>query len=178
MNTNTDKQPPKEEKREEEKLRDELRKEKERADQYFRQMQRIQADFENYKKKIEKEREEIRKYATEKLVTKLLDAIDNFERALNSPTKNVESLRHGIQLSFNQLRDVLQKEGLREMKVVGEKFNPEKHEAIMCVNSEEHGEDTVAEEVQKGYMFKDKIIRHSKVKVVKKEVADEQNDRN
>lgn len=128
---------------------------------------RAQADFDNFRRRTAKEKEELAQYASMKLLGQLLPVVDNFERALaaSSGTGDYESLSKGVDMIFRQLEGVLQQEGLQAMKTVGEPFNPEFHQAIMQVESDEHEEGIVVEEVQKGYVLKDKVLRPAMVKV-------------
>lgn len=128
---------------------------------------RVQADFDNFRRRTQKEKEELGKYASSKLITELLPVIDNFERALQASEENpeFESFSKGVSMIFRQLESVLAAEGLSAMKSVGEPFNPEYHQAIMQVESEEYEEGIVVEEVQKGYILKDKVLRPAMVKV-------------
>lgn len=128
---------------------------------------RVQADFDNFRRRTQKEKEDLGKYASSKLITELLPVIDNFERALQASEENpeFESFSKGVNMIFRQLESVLATEGLTAMKSVGEPFNPEYHQAIMQVESDEYEEGIVVEEVQKGYMLKDKVLRPAMVKV-------------
>jgi molecular chaperone GrpE len=128
---------------------------------------RVQADFDNFRRRTQKEKEELAQYATSKLVGELLSVLDNFERALVTAPGNAESeaFTKGINMIFRQLEGVLKSEGLAAMETVGQPFNPEYHQAIMQVESEEYEEGIVTEEVQKGYLLKDKVLRPAMVKV-------------
>ncbi|GAK39616.1 GrpE protein [Paenibacillus sp. TCA20] len=128
---------------------------------------RAQADFDNFRRRTQKEKEDLAKYASMKLITELVPVIDNFERAIATAPANTESdsFAKGVGMIFRQLESVLQAEGLTAMQTVGEAFNPEFHQAIMQVESDEHEEGVVVEEVQKGYMLKDKVLRPAMVKV-------------
>ncbi|MEK3788272.1 nucleotide exchange factor GrpE [Paenibacillus sp. FSL K6-1230] len=128
---------------------------------------RTQADFDNFRRRTQKEKEELAKYASMKLVTELVPVLDNFERALASAPQSDEgeSFTKGVSMIFRQLESVLTAEGVRAMEAVGQPFNPEFHQAIMQVESDEHEEGIVVEEVQKGYMLKDKVLRPAMVKV-------------
>lgn len=128
---------------------------------------RAQADFDNFRRRTLKEKEELGKYASAKLITELLPVIDNFQRALSTAGDHPESASYvkGVEMIFRQLEGVLSAEGLTAMEAVGQPFNPEFHQAIMQVESEEHEEGIVVEEVQKGYMLKDKVLRPAMVKV-------------
>jgi len=128
---------------------------------------RAQADFDNFRRRTVKEREELAKYASLKLVEQLVPVLDNFERAIQASGENqeFESFSKGVQMIFRQLSQVLDQEGLQQMNAVGQPFNPEYHQAIMQVESDEYEEGIVVEEVQKGYMLKDKVLRPAMVKV-------------
>ncbi|MCZ8518695.1 MULTISPECIES: nucleotide exchange factor GrpE [Paenibacillus] len=128
---------------------------------------RAQADFDNFRRRTQKEKEDFAKYASLKLIEQLLPVVDNFERAMaaSRDNKDYDALIKGVDMIFRQLDGVLANEGLKPMETVGTPFNPEFHQAIMQVESEEHEEGTVVEEVQKGYLLKDKVLRPAMVKV-------------
>lgn len=137
------------------------------AEEYQGRALRAQADFDNFRRRTLKEKEELAQYATSKLVTELLPVMDNFERALVTTPANpeFEAFAKGVNMIFRQLEGVLKAEGLTAMETVGEPFNPEYHQAIMQVESEEYEEGIVTEEIQKGYLLKDKVLRPAMVKV-------------
>jgi molecular chaperone GrpE len=137
------------------------------ADEYQGRALRAQADFDNFRRRTQKEKEELAQYATSKLVTELLSVLDNFERALVTTPSSPESeaFVKGVDMIFRQLDGVLKSEGLTAMETVGQPFNPEYHQAIMQVESEEYEEGIVTEEVQKGYLLKDRVLRPAMVKV-------------
>lgn len=137
------------------------------ADEYQGRALRAQADFDNFRRRTQKEKEELAQYATSKLVTELLPVLDNFERALLTAPANTDNDAYakGVNMIFRQLEGVLKSEGLTAMETVGQPFNPEYHQAIMQVESEEYEEGIVTEEVQKGYLLKDKVLRPAMVKV-------------
>ncbi|MEC0091840.1 nucleotide exchange factor GrpE [Paenibacillus macquariensis] len=137
------------------------------ADENQQRVLRTQADFDNYRKRTQKEKEEFAKYASTKLITELLPIVDNFDRAFSTVVEDNlnESFSKGMNMIYRQLEGVLQAEGLVPMDSVGQPFNPEFHQAIMQVESEEYPEGTVVEEIQKGYMLKDKVLRPAMVKV-------------
>ncbi|MBW5444921.1 nucleotide exchange factor GrpE [Cohnella sp. CFH 77786] len=128
---------------------------------------RVQADFDNFRRRTLKEKEELAQYASLKLVGQLLPVLDNFERALQSGSDAGEtgSFAKGVDMIYRQLSQVLEAEGLRKMEAAGTPFDPELHQAIMQVESEEHEEGTVVEVVQNGYWLKDKVLRPAMVKV-------------
>ncbi len=137
------------------------------ADENQQRVLRTQADFDNYRKRTQKEKEEFAKYASTKLITELLPIVDNFDRAFSTVVEDNlnESFSKGMNMIYRQLEGVLQAEGLVPMESVGQPFNPEFHQAIMQVESEEYPEGTVVEEIQKGYLLKDKVLRPAMVKV-------------
>lgn len=137
------------------------------ADEYQQRALRTQADFDNFRKRTLKEKEDFAKYASSKLITELLPIIDNFDRAISAAGDNaeIESFAKGVNMIFRQLEGVLKAEGLEAMDSVGKPFNPEFHQAIMQVESDEYEEGIVVEEVQKGYMLKDRVLRPAMVKV-------------
>jgi len=128
---------------------------------------RAQADFDNFRRRSRQEKEEFAKYASLKLIEQLLPVVDNFERALSSSkeTKDFDSLVKGLDMTFRQLDQLLSQEGVKAIEALGQPFNPEFHQAVMQVESEEHEEGFVVEELQKGYVLKDKVIRPAMVKV-------------
>lgn len=145
----------------------ELEKLRAENEEYQQRLLRAQADFDNFRRRTVKEKEELGKYASAKLITELLPVIDNFERALNTTgdISDAASYIKGVEMIFRQLEGVLKSEGLTAMEAEGQPFNPEFHQAIMQVESEEHEEGIVVEVVQKGYMLKDKVLRPAMVKV-------------
>ncbi|OKP97245.1 nucleotide exchange factor GrpE [Paenibacillus sp. P46E] len=137
------------------------------AEEYQGRALRVQADFDNFRRRTQKEKEELAQYATAKLVGELIPVLDNFERAIATApaSPEFEAFNKGVNMIFQQLEGVLKSEGLAAMESVGQPFNPEYHQAIMQVESEEHEEGIVTEEVQKGYLLKDKVLRPAMVKV-------------
>lgn len=145
--------------------KDNKKEENSKEKEYLDQLQRLQAEFENYQKRIEKEKIEFIKYAKEDIILKLLNIEDNFERAIQSinKTENKEEIKKGIQLIQQELKQILKEEGVKEIST-NEEFNPEVHEALSKEPSKEK-ENTIIEVFQKGYILKDKIIRPAKVKL-------------
>ena len=152
-----------------ESLKKELEEKTRLAEDYLSQLKYLQADFENYKKMVAREREMYETCATEELTKSLLPLIDNLEIAIASAKQNEDraSFVEGIELIYKDLMAVLGKEGLKPIKAVGEKFDPYTHEVIMTVIDNGLQEDTVLEELEKGYMLGSKVIRTAKVKVSK-----------
>lgn len=143
---------------------DELEKENE---ELMDNLVRLKAEFENYRKRMLKEQTRILDSAEAGLVKKLLPTIDNLERALeNTPeTDETRGLREGVVLVLEQMLDILKKEGLETIDPQGEPFDPEHHEAVMVIETEECPEDTVLEVVQKGYRFNGMLLRPAMVQV-------------
>jgi molecular chaperone GrpE len=141
------------------------------AEEYLSQMKYLKADFENYKKRMTREKEEFAKYANEKLVLEILNVMDNLERAIEAAktgdSKN-ENLLEGVELTYKQLLSTLEKEGVKCIKAEGEIFDPYLHECVMTENTKKYDEDAVIQEIQKGYTMNSKVIRHSKVKIAKR----------
>ena len=129
-------------------------------------VQRVQADFENYKKRTEKDKEEFIKYACQNIVLDLLPILDNFELALKH-TKDKEEFVNGIERVYSNFIDILEKKGLKPINALSKEFDPVMHEALMQEKSKEKP-GIVIEEFQKGYMINDKVIRPTKVKVAKR----------
>ena len=135
--------------------------------EYVSHIQRLQADFENFKKQSEKQKEDIIKFANETLIINLLDSYEDLNRALEQ-SKNEKELREGVELIYSKLKNTLEKEGLKEIPAEGEKFDPFKHEALMAEASEDYENGEIMDELMKGYSLKDKVIKYSKVRVCKK----------
>ena len=128
-------------------------------------LQRLQAEFENFKKRNEKESIAYREFANAAFSEKLLPVIDAFQLALNNI--DGKEFAKGIELIYSQLYEILEKEGVRPIKIEGE-LDPYKHEVLLSENTDNENEDQkIIEELQTGYMFKDKVLRYSKVKVKK-----------
>ncbi|MFH1504717.1 MAG: nucleotide exchange factor GrpE [Candidatus Omnitrophota bacterium] len=130
---------------------------------------RLQADFDNYRKRSYKEKIEFIKYANEMLILELLDILDNFERGIKAADqkKDFDLLHQGVDMTAKQLHTLLESKGLKKIKAVGEKFDPHLHEPMEVVEEEGAEEDIVIEEMQSGYTLNNRIIRAVKVKVKK-----------
>ena len=129
---------------------------------------RLHSEFDNYRKRTIKEKNELSKYANSELITELLPVIDDFERALKSMQKNAETEPsiQGIELIYNKLLKILEKQGLKAVKSVGEPFNTDFHEAVTKVPVEDEAlKGKVFDEIQKGYELDEKVIRYAKVMV-------------
>lgn len=143
-------------------------KTEEKADDGNEKYVRLMAEFQNYKKRVAKEKNDIREYATEKLVMELLPVLDNFERALAvSAEDDPAGYAKGMELIFTQMVTELQKSGLAEVEAEGQDFDPTKHNAVMTEENEELESGKVSKVLQKGYALNDKVIRPSMVAVTK-----------
>ena len=149
-----------------EQLKKDLEKSESEVQEYISLSQRLQADFENFKKIQDKRNKDLIKFANENLIKEFLDCYEDFGRALK--TENDEDLRKGIELIYNKFSDVLAKEGVEEIPAKGEKFDLNRHEALMVQDSPDVENGYVIEELMKGYMYKDKVLKYSKVIVCKK----------
>ena len=134
-------------------------------------IQRLQADFDNFRKQNDKQKQDLIRYANEGLIVKFLDVYEDMERALENST-NEEELREGLELIYSKMKNTLDKEGVEEIPAVGEKFDPFKHEALLTVDSPDHENNEIVDELMKGYTLKDKVIKYSKVRVCKKAKKD------
>ena len=125
---------------------------------------RLQAEFENARKRAEREQQEFREYALADAVKALLPSLDSFERALGAEADSSE-FRNGVELIYKQLYDALLKMGLRPIPAKGEPFDPRFHQAVEMVNTTDAKDHQVLEELQRGYKFKDRLLRPAMVKV-------------
>lgn len=126
---------------------------------------RLMADFQNYKKRVEKEKTDLYQYANEKIVSDLLNVVDNFERALSQDAGDA-GFKEGMQLIFKQLSDVLEKSGVAEIEALGADFDPNFHNAVMTEDTDEYESGKVSGVLQKGYTLNGKVVRPAMVKVV------------
>lgn len=141
-----------------------------KSDEYFDRLLRLQADFDNYKKRLEKDRAEFMKFANEGIIAEILKILDDFERAVEAgKTKHdFDILYKGVEMIHKDLVEFLKQEGIKEIEAKGKPFNPHEHEAMMQEETDAHPEDSVIEELQKGYVLNGRVIRPAKVKVAKK----------
>ncbi len=135
-----------------------------KAADYLDKWQRLMAEFDNYRKRSEKEKADSYDYAVSNTIAELLPVIDNFERALKVESTD-KSLFAGVEMIYKQIIGLLEKMHVTPIEAVGKEFDPNLHNAIMHIDDEAFGENIVAEELQKGYLYKEKVIRHSLVKV-------------
>jgi molecular chaperone GrpE len=128
---------------------------------------RLQAEFLNFKKRTEKEKSNLYKFANEKLFVDLLPLMDNMERALASTESGEDGIVDGLKMIKKSLDELFTKNGVAVIEAMGQEFDPELHHAVMSDDSDDHASEHVIEEFQKGYKLNDKVIRHSMVKVSK-----------
>ncbi|MBI5870594.1 MAG: nucleotide exchange factor GrpE [Actinobacteria bacterium] len=133
-------------------------------DEYLDSLQRLKAEFENFRKRMQREGEQRAQRAQTEVIEELLPVLDNFERAMQAAAQHDEKLlTSGVELVYNQLRDLLTRRGLCEIESEGAQFDPNQHDAVMCQPSGEHEEGTVMQVLEKGYQLDDKVMRPAKV---------------
>ena len=128
---------------------------------------RLMAEFQNYKKRVAKEKQDIQSFANEKIITELLEVLDNFERSLEHSSDADENYVKGMEMIFQQLKTAMEKAGLKEIQALGEDFDPAVHNALMQEESDELESGKVSKVLQKGYKLNDKVIRAAMVAVAK-----------
>ncbi len=140
-----------------------------KADEYLDGWQRSRAEFSNYKKRVQKEREETRTFITAEILAKYLDVVDDFKRALDDRPSDVEigAWAEGIDMIYRKLKGILEAEGVEEISAEGEAFDPKFHEAITFEESDDHNEGEILGVVQPGYQIGNRIIRPAQVRVAK-----------
>lgn len=148
-------------------LRKKLAEQAAKAEEYYNRLARLQADYENFRRRTRQEMENFYKYASEQLICALLPVLDNFERAMAAEGNSIESFKSGMEMIYRQLKDVLAAEGLTTISSVGEQFDPARHEAVLQFETGDHPDNTVIEEFRRGYCLKDKVVRPAMVKVAK-----------
>ena len=130
---------------------------------------RLAADFDNFRKRTAQEKEELSKYTTVEILKKIVSSLDTFDRAQESlkEIEDAKTIKEGYEVAYKQLLDTLTKIGLVEIEALGAQFNPNEHEAITQVPTDEYEPDTIAVVAQKGYKYQDKIVRPALVGVAK-----------
>jgi len=141
--------------------KDELEKQK---DKFIR----LQAETDNFRKRLSREKEEFSQYANERLFKALIPIFDNFERALEDPSNDTKSLKEGLDMILKQFSSFLEKEKVQPIKAIGEKFDPAFHEALTSEDSEEHEENTIISQFVKGYTINNRVLRPAQVVIAKK----------
>lgn len=147
-----------------------IAKKSEEGKQTFDRLLRLHAEFENYKKRVSREKEEFSRYAHERVLREFLPIVDNLYRALEALKMGGElpGLMTGLELILQQIREAFQKLGVTEIKSLGEPFDPTVHEAVMQVEAKGQEDDAVVDELEKGYLLHDRVLRPAKVTVSKK----------
>ena len=144
------------------------KKEKDKKDQKIEELtdrlKRNMAEFDNFRKRTEKEKASMYIIGAREIVEKILPVVDNFERGLAQAPEE-DAFAEGIRMIYKQLMTTLEELGVKQIEAVGKEFDPDFHNAVMHVEDEEAGENIVVEEFQKGYTYKDFVVRHSMVKV-------------
>ena len=137
------------------------------AEEYFAQLQRVMADFDNYRKRVTKEKEGLYTIISAELITEFLPVLDTLEKSVMTEVKDesAKAWHDGVVMVYKQFEDVLKKLGAEEIKAEGEKFDPNLHDAVMHVEDDTLEENTITKVLKKGYKLKDRIIRHSMVVV-------------
>jgi molecular chaperone GrpE len=129
---------------------------------------RTAAEFDNYRKRIDRERRDLSEFAAADVLLELLPILDNFERALQAPAPpDADAFRKGIELIHRQVLDLLRKRGVKPIEALGSDFNPNFHQAVIHEASDRHREGEVMQELQRGYMLGDRLLRPAMVKVAK-----------
>src|ERR1051326_11593 len=147
--------------------KDELRRAKEERDVVFDRLARLQAEFENYRKRSQREQQDFRDYALTEAARSLLPVLDSLDLALKNSEDQQSELRAGVELTRKQIFDALAKLGLREIPAEGEPFDPQYHQAVEMVDTSEAPDHHVLHELQRGYKLKDRLLRPAMVRVAR-----------
>ncbi|MBQ8298889.1 MAG: nucleotide exchange factor GrpE [Clostridia bacterium] len=145
-------------------LQEEIEKLKGENEKYYDHLQRTAAEFDNYKKRVSKEKEKIYNLAVGDVMTKFISVLDNLEKATLAESTD-EKLKEGVTLIHKQMADLFTSLNVEQIKTVKETFNPDIHDAVMHVEDKEYGEQEVIEELRSGYKMGDRVLRHAMVKV-------------
>lgn len=148
-------------------LNENLQKKEDEIAELKNEFLRYKAETENFKKRLRKEKEDFSQYANERLLKELTLINDNLERALSAPSPTVESLQQGVEMILKQFHSFLEKQNVEPIEALGKKFDPNLHEVMCQVESDEHEENTVTEEYSKGYQLNGRILHPSKVVIAK-----------
>lgn len=142
-------------------------KKDEKIEELTDRVRRQMAEFDNFRKRTEKEKTQMFETGAKSIVEKILPVVDNFERGLAAVTEEEKgtSFVEGMEKIYKQMMTVLEEAGVKPIEAVGQEFDPNLHNAVMHVEDEEFGENIIAEEFQKGYTYRDSVVRHSMVKV-------------
>jgi len=149
-------------------LEKDLQQSKEDLEEQKDSFVRLQAETDNFRKRLSREKEEFAQYANERLFKELIPIFDNLKRALEDPSSDTKSLKEGLEMILKQFSSFLEKEKVEPIKAVGEKFDPTVHEALTSEESDEHDENTIISEFVKGYTINNRVLRPSQVIISKK----------
>jgi molecular chaperone GrpE len=158
-------------------LRESLEEQKKKATEYYDQLLRLKAEFENYRRRVEKEKLDLVKFGQEDVLLKMLPFIDNVDRALKAAREhdNHKTILEGLVMIEKEFKQFLKQEGVEPIQTQKEKLDPGLHHVVSQEESPDHEDDEILEEIQRGYSFKGKVIRPSLVKVAKKKKNDSAN---
>lgn len=140
---------------------------KQERDELFDRWARLQAEFDNYRKRMAREQDDFRQYAVADAVKQFIPVLDNLYLALQHDTGGAAELRKGVELIRKQMEDAMAKLGVEVVEAEGEPFDPRHHEAIEMVESDEHAENQVVDELQRGYKLRDRLLRPAMVRVAR-----------
>jgi molecular chaperone GrpE len=159
-------------------LEEQLSAEQQKTQEYLTRLKYLQADFENYRKRAEKKVQDAIQRSNEELVTCIISVLDDFEIAISAgeTTENKDALLDGIKMVHKKLDSLLAKEGLERLECVGKPFDPNKHEVLAQVPTNDHQSGTVIEEARKGFVFKGKVVRPSVVTIACEQSKGESNE--
>lgn len=143
----------------------EIKDNKTMENKHLEMLQRLKAEFENFKKRVEKENMELSTLIKSQLIYNLLPVVDDFERMLNNSHPNSDEVIKGVKLIYDKLISILKDEGLRQIESIGKDFNPEIHEAVLTESGANDLDNKIFQEWQRGYFFKSKLLRPAKVTV-------------
>ncbi len=159
-------------------LKERLAKSEEQGKELEDRLLRLAAEFDNYRKRTAREFAYLVKNANERLILELLETLDNFQRALDSAktSSDYENFHKGVELIYTHMKDLLSKEGLKEIEAIGKPFDPNFHEAVTQAESSKYDDGIVMEEISKGYLLNDRLLRASKVVVSKGKSKEKRED--
>jgi molecular chaperone GrpE len=146
---------------------EEYAKLKQDRDELFDRLARLQAEFDNYRKRSAREQDDFRQYAVADAVKQFIPVLDNFQLALKHDTGTPGELRKGVELIRKQMEDAFARLGVKRVEAEGEPFDPHHHEAIEMVESDEHPDNQVIDELQRGYKLRDRLLRPAMVRVAR-----------
>lgn len=160
------------------KLKQALENEKKRAEEYVTRLKYVQADFENLKKRTDRQLAEVKEYCTEPLIVELLEIVDELEMAVKAGrnSRSAENVTQGVEMTLKKLKKILENQEVCPIDCAGKPFDPSKENAVAKIEKEGVEECTVIEELRKGYMMKEKVIRPSVVKVAVKPTSKSQKE--